>query len=119
VGTLPGDIADADPDADGDARNVGAPAGSLDPLLDRHRGGHGVGRAGKRRHDAVAEVVVERAVVLRDRLGQQPVKCLPVRLGPLLPELRPQRRRADEVAEEDRGRAGPAFGGLRGHRRNV
>jgi hypothetical protein len=56
---------------DGDSRDVGTPARGLDRLLDRDRGGHRVGRTGKGRHDAVAEIVVERAVMQGDGLGKR------------------------------------------------
>jgi hypothetical protein len=108
---LPRDVARADPDADADPRHVGAPARGLDRLLDRDRRRHRVGRAGERRHDAVAEIVVERAAVLRDRVGQEAVVYLPALLGALLAQLDTPGRRRHQVGEEDRGRAGgPAAG---------
>ena len=75
-----------------------------------------VGRARERGHDAVADALRDRAVVRRDRVGEQPVVRAPQRLGRLLAELRALRGRADEVGEEDRRGAGGACGRLRGHR---
>jgi hypothetical protein len=72
VVALPRDVAgaDADPYANrGRARPL--PLGG-DRLLDRDGRGHRVGGAGKRRHDAVAEVVVERAAMGGDGLAQRP-----------------------------------------------
>jgi hypothetical protein len=50
-----------------------------------------------------------------DRLAEQPVMRLAVRLGALLAKLRAERRRADEVGEEDRRGPGVRSGRLGGH----
>jgi hypothetical protein len=116
VGALPGDVASADADPHTHPRPVAAPARRLGRLLDRDRGRDRVGRARERGHDPVAEIVVERAVVGADRLGQQPLVRLAMRLGVLLPEPHAQLGRSDEIGEENRGGAGGPFGRLGGHR---
>ncbi len=94
-----------------DRRLRAASAAGHDRLLDRDRRRHGIGRAGERGHDAVAEVVVERAAVGRDVSARSRLMRLPLRLGALFPERRAQRRRADEIREEDRRGAGRGAGG--------
>jgi hypothetical protein len=119
VGGLPGDVPRANPDPDAGARHIGPAGGRVDRLLDRDRGGHRVGRAWERRHDPVAEVVVERAAMGGDGVGQEPMVGLPACLGAFLAELHAPGRRGHEVGEEDRGGAGGPLGGLGGHRSAV
>jgi hypothetical protein len=84
-------------------------------LLNRHRRCHRVGRARERRHDPVPEVVVERALVRGDRLTEQAMMLASRHLRALLPELRPQRRRAHEIREENRQGTAARSGGRRRH----
>src|SRR5262249_48880360 len=76
----------------------------------------GVGGAGERRHDAVAQIVVERAAMRGDGVREEAMVRLPPALSAFLAELDTPRRRGHEVGEEDRGRAGRTFGRLRRHR---
>jgi len=45
---------------------------------------------------------VERTAVLGDRVGEEAMVRLAVRLGALLAELGSERRRADKIRKEDR-----------------
>ena len=62
---------------------------------------------------------MERAVMRRDRVAKEAMVGLPARLGAFLAEPDAQGRRCHDVGEKDRGRAGGAFGRLRGHRSTV